>query len=467
MAKGRHARHGKEKIVRDIVFGYVTLQAWDVRIIDTPVFQRLKRIGQLTAFSLYPSANHTRFEHSLGVMDLGVRVFRNLEANSDVQSIADVAGTSIERLRDTVRYACLLHDVGHAAFSHVGERFYDKQSILESIKAENEGIYEAIGGTNAKGDAHELMSCLVILKHYAEQLPREVDIELACRMIAKAEYSLNDPRKALNPVIEILNSPYDVDRLDYVLRDSKTTGTFGVSIDYERTVTGYAIRDEKLLFLRKAIPCVVNLITGRDFLYQWLYNHHTVAYTDMLVEKTLRQYFKRRKKQRLSCFSVQAIENGVDDHVVWRILRECRQKGIGQAWRLFERKFHKALWKTPYDFDTCHDLTRPKKARLLDLLKEQGRLSDQPRLDAFLNQVSAKLGGVAEGGILISMHAVKHFDPVANRQVYFWLNEEAVEYGRLCGASPFAAGSIDYPLVFFDPSETDREQLIAAIDAAL
>jgi hypothetical protein len=279
------------KVVRDIVFGYIPITEADRALIDTRLFQRLKRIRQLTAFSLYPSANHTRFEHSLGVMYLGSSVLRSLHASGDLDPVFEATPLSPKGLAMTVRYACLLHDIGHAPFSHVGEGFYGVSPIVNELRSMNPDMHRVLAPDSAKIGKHELMSCLLILKHYERSLPDEVNTDLLCRMICGVSYPPGDDRAVLDPVIEILNSPYDVDRLDYVLRDSATTGTFGVSIDFERLIKGYAIRDKTLLFLRKALPSVVNLITGRDFLYQWLYNHHTVAYTDLLVERALTDSF--------------------------------------------------------------------------------------------------------------------------------------------------------------------------------
>ena len=91
------------KVIRDIVHGYIELQNDDIDIIDTPIFQRLKRIRQLTSQSVYPSTNHTRFEHSLGVMDLGCHVFSSLESKKEIGS------DFFEKYKNAVRYACMLH----------------------------------------------------------------------------------------------------------------------------------------------------------------------------------------------------------------------------------------------------------------------------------------------------------------------------------------------------------------------
>ncbi len=447
------------KIIRDIVFGYVPITALDRTLIDTPIFQRLKRIRQLTAFSLYPSANHTRFEHSLGVMYIGSSVFRSLYARGDLDWAIKKADISHPQLDMTVRYACLLHDVGHAPFSHVGEAFYDASDIWVQVCAVNPQLAHALGPECPETGKHELMSCLVALKHYARELSAKVDLELLCRMICGVRYQPAQERSVLNPVIEILNSTYDVDRLDYVLRDSTTTGTFGVSIDYERLIRGYAVREKTLLFLRRSLPSVVNLITGRDFLYQWLYNHHTVAYSDLLVERTLAGAFAQKDATCADLFSLGAIESGADDCTLWEVLKRQYNAGDRYAKPLFERKFHKALWKTPYDF-VAGRLSTPVRIRLWDQAKVGGQ---QPGDISELEKLLCEHCGVEEGTILVANRIVKHFNPTTNRQVCFWIKDTAKEYGEVCGGSPFAGGPTDYPLIFYDADAVERETLLKTI----
>jgi HD superfamily phosphohydrolase len=451
------------KVIRDIVFGYIDLSEDNVRIIDTPYFQRLKRIRQLTAFALYPSANQTRFEHSLGVMHLGRRVMQTLADSDDLAAVAKAADVGLDRLWATVEYACLLHDVGHAAFSHVGELFYDKQGGLAAIHNLDPVIHAAIGGNKARGSGHELMGVQVVLKHYKDLLPANVDLELLCRMISKAEYPGDHARKALNPLVAILNSTYDVDRLDYVLRDSATTGTMGVSIDVERMIRGYTIKENTLLFLRKALPSVVGLITGRDFLYQWLYNHHTVAYTDCLVESVLQAEFRKSDKRTL--FSITAIEEGIDDPAIWEVLRTAWRRNVGEARRLFTREFHKAVWKTTYDWSTCKDMPETKKQDVLLMCKGEGRDADSAKGEGMATRLQNALK-LQPNDVIVCMRPQKHFDPTTNRAVFFWVNEKSEPYASLCSKSPFAPAT-DYPLVFYDHEKVRREDVIRAIAASV
>jgi hypothetical protein len=153
------------------------------------------------------------------------------------------------------------------------------------------------------------------------------------------------------------------------------------------------------------------------------------------------------------------VESGVDDCTLWETLKDAYRHDNRYAKPLFERKFHKALWKTPYDF-AAGTLSATVRNRLLDQSKvqgpEPGNISDlEKRLCAECN--------ADEGEVMVATRVVKHFDPTANRQVYFWIGNSAKEYGEVCGASPFAGGPTDYPILFYDSEAVNRDDLMAAI----
>ncbi|MDI9475528.1 MAG: HD domain-containing protein, partial [Bacillota bacterium] len=111
----------KKKIIRDVVHGYIKIDALTEKLINTYNFKRLKDIRQLTAQYVYPSATHNRFEHSLGVMHLAVQAFESL------RPIFQGKGKTPEEIQSLdlhFQVAALLHDVGHAPFSHLGEYFF-------------------------------------------------------------------------------------------------------------------------------------------------------------------------------------------------------------------------------------------------------------------------------------------------------------------------------------------------------
>ena len=114
----------KSKKIRDLVYGFINLAEQECAIIDHPVFQRLRRIKQLSLTDMvYPGANHTRFEHSIGVMQMATDMFDSIveKKKSFLERELSLNENGIKIYRKIIRIAALLHDIGHAPFSHSGE----------------------------------------------------------------------------------------------------------------------------------------------------------------------------------------------------------------------------------------------------------------------------------------------------------------------------------------------------------
>lgn len=311
------------KFVRDMSLGYVYLTSFDLDIIDTIYFQRLKDIRQLTCRQVYPAAIHTRFEHSLGVMELTRRVMKSINANG---FISDCSKNVIfdEQLQFNAAIAALLHDVGHCPMSHLGESEFNHdeiQNALYSCIAEDETLrasklFEELNDDprNLEGAPHEQNSCIVILEKYygilSEVKKRKiecvsslntylfVDFELIIRCILGMQYKTNkaDEAKAYNEkniVIGLINSKvFDMDKLDYIMRDSFFTGIGTPKIDVDRLFKNIHLKESpqyEIVFSSKAVPVLQNMIESRDALYMYVYNHHTVVYTDFILSYIFRR----------------------------------------------------------------------------------------------------------------------------------------------------------------------------------
>jgi HD superfamily phosphohydrolase len=297
------------KIIYDIVHNYIEITDPIKIIIDTENFQRLKNIRQTTLQHLYPSANHTRYEHSLGVMHLAMQFFEKIELllrkkieeengetmrlfSKDDDSQYMFSKDSKNKIDDAIAfykhhllYAALLHDIGHAPLSHVGENLFDKVKIIKMLTNEIKGIpLNELMGKNVS--AHEVMSCYVIIRKYKALLKTislNFDFEFMFRIICGASYSSKTTIK--NIIISILNAPViDVDRLDYLMRDNQMVGFIGPKIDIERLLRSVTIIDQKISFTQMGVSAIQRVLECCDSLYLWIFNHHIIIYVDFLYQ---------------------------------------------------------------------------------------------------------------------------------------------------------------------------------------
>ncbi|MCL2527621.1 MAG: HD domain-containing protein [Defluviitaleaceae bacterium] len=277
------------KQFKDNIHGYVYIPKLFVKhIIDTPEFQRLRNIEQTGMKVLYQAARHDRFSHSLGVFHLGAMavnaVMLNFKREDSHWNIRSDRTKEVFWAKNKVLFliACLLHDIGHAPFSHSLEHFYgysDQRTEYHQLKNSlfnNEiGHWEEIDAFEVSSE-HEKMSAWLILRdnsvwrsrindiikslnnenypnrdnHYDgeyEKAPPYIeaeddDIEFIARMILGVKYTDYRPEKQIrNCFIELLNGSFDMDKLDYTMRDTTMSGINNISIDIERLLNSLTI----------------------------------------------------------------------------------------------------------------------------------------------------------------------------------------------------------------------------------
>lgn len=302
------------KFIRDLVHGYVYLTKFELDLIDTMEFQRLKDIRQLTCQHVYPGAQHTRFEHSLGVLELTRQAIKNLNRNG----IITTKETDIfdAHLQFNAALAALLHDVGHCPFSHLGEIEFDRDEVWKRLY---ENVKGKLGGTslledfteldkNQKkkpGALHEQMSCIMILEKFYNTLSNVkikkdgcsvyADFELLIRCILGRKYDVSagllsrsreqfQTNQKKNVIVCLINSRvFDMDKLDYIIRDSYMTGIGTPIIDTHRLFKNMYLSERySLVFTSRAVPVLQNMIDARDELYMYVYNHHAVVFSDFM-----------------------------------------------------------------------------------------------------------------------------------------------------------------------------------------
>lgn len=240
-------KSNKLKILNDPIYGFIIIpSALIFDLIEHPYFQRLRRISQMgLSYLVYPGAHHTRFHHAIGCMHL-------MQKSVQLLRFKEVTITKEE---ETALYvAILLHDIGHGAFSHALEH-----SIVSNIN-------------------HETIS----LK-YMEVLNDEFNGQLS---LAIEIFKGNHPKKFL---YQLISSQLDMDRLDYLKRDSFYTGVAEGNINSERLITMLNVVDNQLVIEEKGIYSVEKFLIARRFMYWQVYLHKTGVVAEKLLEKVLKR----------------------------------------------------------------------------------------------------------------------------------------------------------------------------------
>lgn len=298
------------KSVKDPVHGYISIPTDYVeKFIDTPIFQRLRNIEQTSMRCLFPGAHHDRFIHSLGVFHLGKEMYNALLDNStdDVHEILKNPS-----LKNTFLIACLMHDCGHAPFSHTLEGFYnknkkgdkDKRLFIKLNKDFPSGDFSPEGSNpNFHPADHEAMGAIILKECYSAALKFfECDIELAARMITGCRFgdiADNDLEKQVqNVLISLLNgNAIDVDKLDYIIRDAWASGVKNHAVDVHRLIRSAKIAKTKgvlrLVYGKSALSVIQSVVDARNYLYEWIYNHHTVKYFAEMLRLAVLKLGKR------------------------------------------------------------------------------------------------------------------------------------------------------------------------------
>ena len=263
----------KNKIINDPVLGFITIPNELIyELVQHPLFQRLTRIKQLgLANVVYPGAQHTRFQHSLGAMHLVGEAVKQLRLKGQVITPAEENG---------VLAAMLLHDIGHGPFSHVLEH------------------------TIIKGVSHEELS-LKMMELINEEMGGRLSLAIS---IFTDKYE----KRFLH---QLISSQLDMDRMDYLCRDCFFTGVMEGSIGAARIIKMLNVSDDKLVVEAKGIYSIENFLVARRFMYWQVYLHKTSVAAEKMLVNILRRA-KELIKSGVDLFATPALkyflENDVD-----------------------------------------------------------------------------------------------------------------------------------------------------------
>ena len=237
----------KLKILNDPIYGFITIPSLLVfQLMEHKYFQRLRRISQMGfSYIVYPGAHHTRLHHALGAMFLMQKAVQVLKSKKVVIT---------KNEEEALYIAILLHDIGHGPFSHAMER-----TIVENV-------------------SHEDISLL-----FMEALNQEFDERLSLAIkIFKDEY----PRKFFH---QLVSGQLDMDRLDYLKRDSFYTGVSEGTVNSQRLIAMLNVKNDALVVEEKGIYSVENFIVARRLMYWQVYLHKTGVVAEQLLVRVLKR----------------------------------------------------------------------------------------------------------------------------------------------------------------------------------
>ena len=307
------------KVIRDSIHGDIQLTEHEIKIVDTPEFQRLRRIKQLgMTYLVYPSANHTRFEHSLGVMHIAGRIAKKLCLSEDEYIL--------------VRLGALLHDIGHCPLSHSSERL-----LLTYLNTTHEALAKEIITNSEIKD--------IIRDHgYSEKEVIEV-------LEGKKGY-----------LSKIISSSLDADRMDYLVRDAHHTGVAYGIIDLDRIITTIAIKENTLAIEHRGLRAVEALLVARFLMMPTVYLHHTSRIADAMFLKAMEISIEEKLLRSSDLWKM-------DDYSITCFLRNCEHRYLKDiAKRLDTRRLFKIAYSKRWS--EIHPSRRKKLISDLKLIRK-------------------------------------------------------------------------------------------------
>lgn len=274
--------------IKDPVHGYVYITEQEKEIIDTYPVQRLHRLRQLAGSEyVYPGANHTRFEHSVGVMYLASRVTEN----------SGISQCISEDEAKLVKIAGLLHDVGHGPFSHVFEHVLEKEL----------------------GKTHEdLTTWIIENSELKETLKRNGYNPQEVGKLAVGR--LHRPRKAF--LDQIISSAVDVDKQDFIVRDTHHTGAEYGFVDISRLIHALDVLDGNLAVDLGALSALESLIIARMESFRSIYFHRVGRAAQIMLATAME---KANGELGFTGFKTPKEYLAMDDYTVWTALKNCKK----------------------------------------------------------------------------------------------------------------------------------------------
>lgn len=360
------------KFIHDTVHGSIKLEGFALELMETPEIQRLNGIRQLgLSYLVFPGANHTRIEHSLGVYHIAKRIANEL---------------NLDKIdRNLVTTAALLHDVGHGPYSHTLENVFHQILKIDHVKLTKDiilGKYDIIGKERrALCSTQKLIP--EILEKYDIDAKEVATLVSGCSEIPHALdiYQSKKGRrsKTKSYLAQMIHSSLDCDQMDYLLRDAHYTGVAYGTIDLDRLLQTIGIFNNELVVHEKGISAVESMLVARALMYTSVYFHKTVRIAELMLARAVERSIQNHAE----------IEKMTDSEVLeWLSRAGAYQNEIVTMLRyrnLFKRLYSKGL----------DELDAHQKTVLLTLTDMKRR---QEKEDTICRRV-----GIPEGNVIIDI----------------------------------------------------------------
>jgi len=334
--------------IRDPIHGFVILNEWERDIINHTVFQRLRRIRQLSLTDMvYPGAMHTRFEHSLGVMHVATRMFDHIceKRKTFLESELKFDDAGLKRDRVLVRLSCLLHDVGHAPFSHAAEGLMDVDPAT---------------GRPFKHEQYSAAAVSFLMRDVIENHPSNQNYHIKAKDIA--DFLNNDSCLGRSLLWRnLVSGQLDADRADYLLRDSHHVGVTHGHYDLNRLIATLTVAidpetSSPVLAIEEGGEHTAEaLIIARFMMFTQVYFQHTRRAYDRHSIEVIAHILSRNQQERSfankEAFPPPTSKEHIEDFLKWddwRVLGLISDGQGGDHGRiLMERSHYRAVFETP------------------------------------------------------------------------------------------------------------------------
>lgn len=276
------------KTIHDPIWGSTEYSEWEMQLIDSPLIQRLRNISQVgLAVLTYPAARHSRFEHTLGVAAATKRLVDRINVNCENFSIH-------QNIKNKLVLAAIMHDVGHCFYSHLSESIYGNLKDFVELRKD---VKEVLG---VKPKPHELLSLIIVNSNAfktffsnAVNYPNKGNVDKLLEDVGKIIIGVNilDGNTIESYQTSIINGSFDVDKLDYIKRDSYTAG-LALDFDIERLFTKIKVHtlsidgkiENRLVIQANGVTAIEELTFCKIMLFSYIYYHQKVLITEDIIK---------------------------------------------------------------------------------------------------------------------------------------------------------------------------------------